>query len=221
MTKTPARTRLELHAPAEPPLPPGLALAELLFWVALVRLATRAEVRPARLVVPEPPAALGPYRSWLGVDVGRDDVHAITFAASDATRPFAPGLAPMWPELEPDLRTRIEDLDDDAPTSARVRSLLLERLPAGDATLDGVAKVLHKSGRTVQRRLRDEGLRYQSVLDRTRERLARGYLATSALPVDTITFLLGYDDPASFYRAFRTWTGTTPEAVRRAERTRE
>ena len=81
--------------------------------------------------------------------------------------------------------------------------------------------MLHKSGRTVQRRLRAEGLRYQSVLDRTRERLARGYLATSALPVDTIAFLLGYDDPASFYRAFRTWTGTTPEAVRRAERTRE
>lgn len=216
VTKTPARTRLELHAEGAPPLPPGLALAELLFWVALVRLATRAEVRPVRVVVSEPPAALGPYRSWLGVDVGRDEVHAVTFAASDATRRFVPGLARFWPGLAPELRTRLGDLDDDAPASARARSVLLDQLPSGDATLDGVAKPLHMSGRTLQRRLRSEGLRYQGVLDATREALARGYLATSPLPVDEIAFLLGYDDPASFYRAFRTWTGTTPERLRRA-----
>jgi AraC-like DNA-binding protein len=29
-----------------------------------------------------------------------------------------------------------------------------------------------------------------------------------------ISFLLGYDDPNSFTRAFHHWTGTTPEAFR-------
>lgn len=29
-----------------------------------------------------------------------------------------------------------------------------------------------------------------------------------------ISFLLGYDDPNSSFRAFRTWTGQTPEALR-------
>ena len=29
-----------------------------------------------------------------------------------------------------------------------------------------------------------------------------------------IAYLLGYDDTNSFYRAFRTWTGTTPDTIR-------
>ena len=53
------------------------------------------------------------------------------------------------------------------------------------------------------------------AVKRLRERLARGYLAKSALTCPEIAFLLGYDDPNSFTRAFHGWTGTTPEALRR------
>ena len=31
-----------------------------------------------------------------------------------------------------------------------------------------------------------------------------------------IAYLLAYDDTNSFYRAFRTWTSTTPDTVRTA-----
>lgn len=31
-----------------------------------------------------------------------------------------------------------------------------------------------------------------------------------------ISFLLAYEDPSSFYRAFRAWTGQTPEQARLA-----
>lgn len=31
-----------------------------------------------------------------------------------------------------------------------------------------------------------------------------------------IAYLLAYDDTNSFYRAFRTWTGATPDIVRTA-----
>ncbi|MEM9654001.1 MAG: helix-turn-helix domain-containing protein, partial [Actinomycetota bacterium] len=70
------------------------------------------------------------------------------------------------------------------------------------------------STRTLQRRLSEEGTSFQSVLNATRESLARHYLVNGGLAAGEIAFLLGYEEPSSFYRAFHSWTGQTPERVR-------
>ena len=96
----------------------------------------------------------------------------------------------------------------------RVRAALLELLPGGHASMSDVARSLSVSTRTLQRRLSDEDTTFQAVLTATRTRLARHYLSTGELSANEISFLLGYDDPKSFYRAFRTWTGLTPTTAR-------
>ncbi|MFJ5776202.1 helix-turn-helix domain-containing protein [Streptomyces sp. NPDC093094] len=45
---------------------------------------------------------------------------------------------------------------------------------------------------------------------------ARRYLADRSLPTSQVAYLLAYDDTNSFYRAFRRWTGLTPDAARNA-----
>jgi AraC-like DNA-binding protein len=87
-------------------------------------------------------------------------------------------------------------------------------LPAGTATMNAVARELAVSTRTLQRRLRDESTSFQAVLSETREALARHYLSSAGLTAAEIAFLLGYEDANSFYRAFHSWTGQTPERVR-------
>ncbi|MFL0242576.1 MULTISPECIES: helix-turn-helix domain-containing protein [Mycobacteriaceae] len=49
---------------------------------------------------------------------------------------------------------------------------------------------------------------------RTRESLAHHYLTTGDTSVAQIALLVGYKDTSSFYRAYRGWTGTTPDATR-------
>jgi len=71
-----------------------------------------------------------------------------------------------------------------------------------------------RSARTLQRQLSQEGTSFQAILAGTRESLARHYLTSGELRTSEIAFLLGYDDTNSFYRAFRSWTGTTPDAIR-------
>ena len=73
---------------------------------------------------------------------------------------------------------------------------------------------LATSPRTLQRQLQAEGTTFQAVLTGTREHLARHYLTHSAMTTGEIAYLLAYDDTNSFYRAFRTWTGSTPDALR-------
>ena len=94
------------------------------------------------------------------------------------------------------------------------RPALLELLPSGDASTQAVSKKLGLSTRTLQRRLSTEGGSFQLVLKETREELARHYLKSSTMSGAEISFLLGFEDPNSFFRAFHTWTGETPEGVR-------
>lgn len=70
------------------------------------------------------------------------------------------------------------------------------------------------SKRTLHRRLQAEGTSYQALLNATRESLVRHYLTRPNVSAGEISFLLGYEETSSFYRAFQSWTGQTPERIR-------
>jgi AraC-like DNA-binding protein len=96
----------------------------------------------------------------------------------------------------------------------RVAAHLRTHLP-DDASADRVARALHMSARTLQRRLEGEGTSFTEVLDGTREELARALLADPALSLGEIGYRIGFADLASFSRAFRRWTGMPPGQFRR------
>jgi AraC-like DNA-binding protein len=98
--------------------------------------------------------------------------------------------------------------------SERVQQLLLQ---AGSEfpTAAAVALQLHMSESTLQRRLAQEGCRYQQLLDQVRYRLAKEYLLGTTLPVAEIASLLGFTDTTNFRRSFKRWSNTTPAVVRR------
>jgi AraC-like DNA-binding protein len=197
------------------PKPPSLlAATELIFWVALARIATREQIRPARVTLPDPPADPSAIESYLGARVRKGSRSSITFTAADAARPFLTENDQMWRVFAPELRRRLSDLQASATVADRVRAALLETLPAGDPSIGAVTHQLATSARTLQRQLSHEGTSFQAILTRTREDLARHYLTNGDLRTTEIAFLLGYDDTNSFYRAFKSWTGTTPDTVR-------
>ena len=123
----------------------------------------------------------------------------------------------MWRAFEPGLRQRLASLQSTASTQERVRAALLESLPSGRANIAEVSRRLGISARTLQRRLQAEDSGFNAVLASVREELARHYLASTELPCNEIAFLLGYEEPNSFFRAFHSWTGESPERHRQAQ----
>lgn len=194
--------------------PVTLVAAELAFIVQLARIATRERIEPLRVTTPCPPEPASAFGDFFGVSVLAGNSHSIRFAMADAERPFLTTNATVWSIFEPDLRRRLAELDDTATTAERVRACLLELLPSGQMTMAEVASRLALSKRTLQRRLQAEGIPFQLVLCQTREQLAQHYLANTRLAHAEIAYLLGFDDPNSFYRAFHSWTGQTPEQQR-------
>ncbi|MFF5288209.1 helix-turn-helix transcriptional regulator [Paractinoplanes globisporus] len=214
----PEGLRLTVDWPPDPPPPPGLLAYELAFIVGLARLGTRTRVVPLRIAMPTPPtgAAAETYRNLLGVPLTSSPSVTVTFSALDARRPFLTANDEMWQFFEPELRRRLADLDRPESTTDRVRATLLELLPAGQPSAPAVARRLALSPRTLQRRLADEDTTFQAVLEQTRLSLARHYLDRPDVTIAEIAFLLGYDEPSSFYRAFHRWSGTTPHQARAA-----
>lgn len=137
---------------------------------------------------------------------------ALVFDAEAATQPVFSGNPELAAEADRLAARYLEGMVPDS-ASARVRSLLMKAMPSGEFDQDGIARALHQSTSTLQRRLREEGTSYQQLLDTTRRDLALEYLRDGRHSLADIAFLLGFTDQSNFTRAFRRWTGKTPSQL--------
>ena len=99
-----------------------------------------------------------------------------------------------------------------------LRRALRVELLRGHLSADRAASILAFHRRTLHRRLADAGTTFQSVLDEVRYDAARHYLALTDMPLVGIGATLGYSELSAFARAFRRWSGTTPQQWRDAQR---
>lgn len=96
---------------------------------------------------------------------------------------------------------------------AEVRQALRLRPGQGFPALEEVAAGLHLSPRTLKRRLQERGTGYGELLRQEQQREACALLAVHD-EVQEVAALLGFSSPATFTRAFRTWTGVSPSEFR-------
>jgi AraC-like DNA-binding protein len=98
----------------------------------------------------------------------------------------------------------------------QVRQQIVRGMDGSKATREDVAKGLHISVRTLQRRLDEHGIVFSDLVDEVRQELAKKHLQAGELTLTEIGFLLGFSEQSSFTRAFKRWTGKTPLEFRRA-----
>ncbi|WP_320838597.1 AraC family transcriptional regulator [Zhongshania sp.] len=98
----------------------------------------------------------------------------------------------------------------------KVKRGISETLQSGPLTLGQVAKKLNVSERTLQRRLKEKNVRFNDVLDLTRQQSAKEYLLNTSVPLVDVASQLGFANSASFNRAFKRWFSETPNRFRYA-----
>lgn len=97
----------------------------------------------------------------------------------------------------------------------KVQNLIRDELRGGNAALDRIAEQLGMSARTLQRKLQTMGTSHQELLDEMRKEYAIRYLHEPEMAVCEVAYLLGFSESSAFHRAFKRWTGTTPNEFRR------
>lgn len=109
-------------------------------------------------------------------------------------------------------------LDQRPPASltvTRLHEAIDAELHGGCPDLESIARRMAMGPRTLQRRLRDEGVVFNDELDARRFRAAKAYLSQGDIAGAEVSYLLGFAEPSSFNRAFRRWSGQTPTEYRR------
>jgi AraC-like DNA-binding protein len=144
--------------------------------------------------------------------------NAIVFRTADSILPFKTRNAELLDMLAPQFDQDLRKATEEESFIERVRAAIQQRLTGNRPSMDEIARDLHMSGRTLQRRLQESGSSYQRVLDTARHEMARYYLGNSVLELNEAAYLLGYEDSNSFVRAFRTWEGIPPGAWRETHR---
>jgi AraC-like DNA-binding protein len=120
--------------------------------------------------------------------------------------------------LEEHALTLMAGLDDGEALPQRVKNALRLLLKDGLPRKERVAEQFNMTLRTLQRHLQQAGTSYQQILDQLRQELAEHYLLRSDLTIQDIASYLGFTEPRSFHRSFKSWTGQTPGQFRESRR---
>lgn len=195
-------------------VPDSMAAFEMVYFLECCRVYTAEHITPVAIGIPAMQNNQDELNTFFGVTAHRSEFPTLTLTRTDAFRPLITENPTLWAQFEPDLNRQLAERQAGATLSTRVRNALLDLLPAGQASVDAVCERLIMSRRSLQRKLKEEGESFQSVLDKTRADLSLHYLRQSEMSVEEISYLLAYRDPNSFYRAFQGWTGMTPSEAR-------
>lgn len=105
----------------------------------------------------------------------------------------------------------LQQIDSENQTMhKRIYSYLLSNSYLSMVSLDDISSNFNISKRTLQRKLKTEGVSFQQITDEVRKALAINYLKAGNVPVKEVSYILGYNEISAFTRTFKRWTGTTP-----------
>ncbi len=114
---------------------------------------------------------------------------------------YARTLLAQLPEQRDDLRSQL------------LRTIV-SCLPTGGLSIEAAAARLAMTPRTLQRRLAETGDAFSELVDEARLSAAEHYLADDRFTLGEIAYLLGFNEPSNFHKAFRRWKGVPPGAWR-------
>ena len=110
---------------------------------------------------------------------------------------------------------RLAALPQQSNELEQLRFGIARQLVKGESGIEHLAREMATSVRTLQRRLKEEGLSYSELQNDVRRTLALNLLENQTLALGQIAFSLGYSEVSAFNHAFRRWFGQSPGDYRR------
>lgn len=198
--------------------PSGMVMADVIFILDLLRQGLKRNVVPECVMTAFPFNISNEYKRLFEIDITPGTENLLRFSKADATQQFVAYSEQVQKVMIPMLEDKLRCLTKSHRYAGQVKAIVMETLSNGGCHLNNVAEQLAMSPRTLQRRLKAEGVSFRSLLTESRSESAMAYLRDTNLTCYQISHALGFEDQNSFFRAFHSWAGITPDKARHAIR---
>ena len=143
-----------------------------------------------------------------------EELDALVFETETLSQPNQVADESVHKFFETYLEEELAQRPDQLELATRVRTQITQHLSEGVPKISDIAARLGLSGRTLQRRLADNDLSYQTLVDEARRQLAQRLLTQTDYQLAEVAFLTGFSEQSTFNRAFKRWSGQTPRSFR-------
>ncbi len=158
--------------------------------VSIGRRGTGLGINPSRVELRRPEAHRRLYEDYFGCPVRFGARrNKLFFRAEGVGRPFVTHNPELLELVAPQLEAELKQQLAGRSLKEQAKGILMRLLAGQKPRLEDIAVELRVSARTPQRRLLEEGITFHDLVT---------------------AYLLGYEDPNSFIRAFHKWEGTSP-----------
>ncbi|NNG76151.1 AraC family transcriptional regulator [Acinetobacter terrae] len=135
----------------------------------------------------------------------------------ELAKPFQQGDQTLQHLLMQQAQALLDKLPNSTQLDQRLQQAILTGLQKNLYQIEPIAQQLNMSVRQLQRHLQQQGTSYQQRMQEVRHLLAEQYLKDPHLSLQDIALLLSYSEQSAFQRAFKQWTGSTPQQWRQQQ----
>lgn len=201
-------------------LHPGLHRQDAEFALAhfthLIRYLSKRDFRPDFVEFEHSPLA-DTKRHWtqFGCDVkfGRR-ANRLQFDKKVLDFPVVSADSRLLEALKFYLDDRLKVRSEDKDLLAKTRHLITISLSSGAPDIKKMAMLMGMSSRSLQRKLGEKDIVFSDLVDSIRSSIALDYVYHTEYSFTDVALMLGYSELSSFSRAFKRWSGISPQQAR-------
>jgi AraC-like DNA-binding protein len=182
-------------------------------FVNVMKTALQAAWNPRQVIASlHDPDAIPPDLERIGLSKGTKQRVSITFPSKW-----------LFEWVNPTARTEDRSSARELPAPPRtlvdsLKTALKPHIHETDLTVERSARICGFEKRRLSRKLKAKGTTMARLIANIREERAARELAETDRKIGEIAQAVGFKDPAVFSRAFKNWTGQSPQAYRRNHR---